>query len=244
MGNKICSNDEKWNNIGKDREQLVKDMIYVCCLPGLSPTSRKKFLDVCISWPYTDRAKNNIEQCAKYKGCPYWSEEALKRIDETGKWQEGEKDKGLRHEHIIPRTIFINAMEDYFDDIRKKIEKGAYREAIYEEAFTDLSKKMEEMMKGCVVTSKEADKIDGKKAGYKGEGAYKRKMPEKAYENTYENTTDKAWKNFSEIKSPWARYETEEANGIKIYEIDWELKNNHWSTNKKNAKEVLQNSHN
>lgn len=149
------------------REQLIRDMIYVCLLPNLSQKNRREFIDVCISWSYSDRSESNIIRSAKYKGCRYWSEEALKRIDDSGNWADAKKDKELRHEHIVPRSIFINAIDTYFESLRNKIRKNEGDiNKIANRAFEALSDKMK-IMKGCVVTKHEAELIDGKSRGQK-----------------------------------------------------------------------------
>lgn len=221
-------------NDSNHRDQLIRDMIYVCCLPHLSEKNRREFIDVSISWSYSDRFENNIEKNAKYKGCPYWSEEALKRINDKGNWAKGsEKDKGLRHEHIVPRKIFIDAMMVYFKNMRDRIKTFKDLETESNKAFEKLKVLMDKNLKGCVVTKMEAEAIDGKVKGEQGPGEYNSKMPDAAYKNGTVPKND--WEKFSEITNPWARYETALAQekGIKIYELEWDVQNTHWKLQSK-----------
>jgi hypothetical protein len=206
------------------RDQLIRDMIYVCCLPYLSDKNRHEFINVCVSWSYSDRDENDINKSAKYKGCPYWSRKALERVDDNGNWQDDNKDKGLRHEHIVPRKIFVDAMMDYFKSIRDGIKNN--EELKIDEIFKDLKKLMNKNLKGCVVTKEEAAYIDGKIQGEKGLGEYNSKMPADAYDSKPSNN----WEKFEKIERPWARYETELAKekGIEIYKIDWQFEGGRW----------------
>ena len=218
------------------REQLIRDMIYICCLPNFSQKNRREFIDVCVSWSFSDRTENDINQSAKYKGCKYWSEDALKRIDNKGNWIDDKKDKGLRHEHIVPRSIFINAVDNHFKEIRKEIwDNNGDIEEIANREFLILMEKMK-VMQGCVVTSEEADRIDGKTPGKKGNGIYKNDMPESAYKSG--KPKKESWELFSEITDQWARYKTETSNDIHIYELEWffNTKSKKWETDKTTKK--------
>jgi len=190
----------------KFREQLIRDMIYVCCLPDLSEKSRKEFLDKAVSWPFSDKGAKDINKNAKYSGCTYWSKNA---------WEYYAKNndvKGLRHEHIVPRAIFKDAMESYFSVIRKKITSGETID--FDEVFNMLETHMTKKIIGCVVTKDEATKIDGG-TGKKAE--FKYKMPPCAYgTNSHKSKQDK----FFKIENTWARY-TQLEPTIIIYQIDW-----------------------
>lgn len=89
------------------KERLIKDMLSVCSLSSdeLSDASRMEFIDKAISWHYTDR--DECGRTAKIKGCPYWTEAALERFLSG---QEKHRDGDYRHEHIIPRIIFKEAI--------------------------------------------------------------------------------------------------------------------------------------
>ena len=65
------------NNDTVHRDQLIRDMIYVRCLPQFSKKNRREFINVSISWSFSDRYSENINRSVKYKGCPYWSKNAL-----------------------------------------------------------------------------------------------------------------------------------------------------------------------
>lgn len=203
------------------RDQLIRDMIYVCCLPNISDKNRKEFINVSISWSFTDRSKTNIKQSAKYKGCPYWSELALQRLDNDGNWEKkGKKDKGLRHEHIVPRKIFIDAIEEHFKEVRNEMKaKPKELDKILNREFEKLKPLMDDRLKGCVITKEDEKKIDG---------AFKDKMPDWAYKDS---TKPKGkWKLFAEIKDPWARYK--DRNGtwnLNIKKLEWKI-SSHWKT--------------
>lgn len=89
------------------KDRLIKDMLSVCSLSSdeLSDASRMEFIDKAISWHYTDR--DEYGRTAKIKGCPYWTKAALERFLSG---QEKHRDGDYRHEHIIPRIIFKEAI--------------------------------------------------------------------------------------------------------------------------------------
>ena len=78
----------------KHRDQLIRDMIYVCCLPDISDKNRREFINISVSWSFTDRFKDDIKRNAKYKGCPFWSEEALQRLPRLHKVRK------VRHKEV------------------------------------------------------------------------------------------------------------------------------------------------
>lgn len=209
----LKSQTEEKKNI---KEQLIRDMIYVCCLPELSEKSRKEFLDKAISWPFSDKSTENINKSAKYKGCIYWSKNALEH------YKKNNSSTGLRHEHIVPRAIFKEAMESYFSDIRKKISSSD--DVDFNEVFNKLKEHMEKKIIGCVVTEDEATIIDGG-TGKKAE--FKKVMPACAYgSKPHKNAQDK----FFNIENAWARY-TQLNNKITIYRLKWHDSKRGWSPN-------------
>ena len=217
------------NDHEKHRNQLIRDMIYVCCLPDLSEKSRREFINVSVAWSFSDRSENDIEKKAKFKGCPYWSAKALKRIDDAGNWKKGgKKDKELRHEHVVPRSVFVNAMEEHFKSVRDEIEKKKdEREEILKREYEMLRAKMENCIFGCVVTKEEAKDIDKE---------YKTNMPEEAYQGNEKPDKDALWDLFDKIERPWKRYKMA---GVKeVWKLEWKFEKGRWRTNKNDKKEV------
>lgn len=209
------------------REQLVRDMIYVCLLPNLSEKNRREFINVSVAWSYTDRYITDINRSAKYKGCPFWSEKALERLENDGSWKkDGEKDKGLRHEHVVPRKIFVEAMLYHFNEVRKEIkDDGSNLEEIANREFIKINGIMNELLIGCVVTDDEAKKLD------------KDDMPNIAYKN---GKPENDWLKFSEINYVWARYKkAKDTKDISpIFRLAWKFEGNRWKTDLSNKVEV------
>ncbi len=183
------------------RDQLIRDMIYVCCLPGLSAKSRKEFLDKAVIWPLSDKDEENITKSAKYKGCKYWSEDAYnKHIKpyENDESLKGFTESGLTHEHVVPKCIFIDSMEKYFKNLRNEITSENIQEKM-DKAFKDLKDIISRNLYACVITKDEDDtKLGGK---------LKTTMPD-------------GETNFFEIKNPWLRYI--KAGYTELYEVNWE----------------------
>lgn len=216
---------ERGEKSKEHRDQLIRDMIYVGCLPQFSDKNRREFVNVSISWSFSDRSKENINRSAKYRGCPYWSKNALYILDSKGKVDTGE----LRHEHIIPRKIFVDAVLSRFKRVRIKIENGKDIETLLNEEFEYLKEKMSELLKGCVVTKTEAEILDSDRN--------KSEMPEHAYakNNKPQNDEDK----FFEIKDPWARYRNKDKKfRIDVFELEWSFENSRWKENKNKRKKL------
>ena len=209
----------------KHRDQLIRDMIYVCSISDLSKRTRKEFLDKCISWPFSDYAENDIEKQIKLTGCYYWSQKALDIYNDfRSKKKEKLKPKSLQsrltHEHVVPRNVFKKAMEEYFSVLRNEMANSAYTdiENLFNQHFKELKDMMDSRVFGCVVAKEEAIIIDGKTPGLKKEGPYKKNMPDTAYPNNIvpENDLDK----FKNIIHPWARYQLV-GNEITILKLRW-----------------------
>ncbi len=198
------------------RDQLIRDMIYVCCLPGLSAKSRKEFLDKAVSWPFSDKGNENIYKSAKYKGCEFWSKKAWEQYENTG------STSGLRHEHVVPRHIFKEAMEIYFKEKRDLIKEEKIID--FNVIFKELKPIMNKNLFGCVVTKDEAILIDGGK----GKNAtYKKYMPDEAYGS---KPHTKKYDKFFNIENAWARY-TRLNDKITIYRLVWKENNRGWADN-------------
>lgn len=197
------------------RDQLIRDMIYVCCLPHLSEKNRREFLNVSVAWSYTDRTVSDINKKAKNKGCPYWSANAFQKLKKGN-------CSGLRHEHIVPRKIFVEAMLDYFKEVRTKIAAGANPEEIMNQAFNEIAPLMKNNLIGCVVTTDEAGLLDGKIPGKKG--AFQEEMPDEAYDSS--DFPKNKYEVFSKIKNPWARYIR--VKEVTVMELEWTKKSRKW----------------
>lgn len=108
----------------------------------ISEPARQNVLDE-ISWKYTETGKG------KNLCCKYWSEKAIdqykKNIENN---EEKDKNKGLVHEHVIPRDIFINT-------ILKMIKDKSNTEIITKE-------ELDKRLIACVIT-KEEDEMLSKK---------------------------------------------------------------------------------
>lgn len=188
------------------RDQLIRDMIYIGCLPYVSKKTFHEALDKCISWPLSDKGEDNINKSAKYKGCTYWSQDAyenhlLKHIKEspTGFEITDFSDSGLKHEHVVPRCIFIATMEKYFSELREKIKNKTKEECavLLNDAFEKLKEHIDKKIFGCVVTDGEDKTILN---------VYKDHMPD--------NCSD-----FFAIQDPWARYKRSDYK--KLYKVTW-----------------------
>ena len=104
----------------------------------ISDTARQNVLDE-ISWKYTETGKD------KNLCCKYWSEKAIEQYESNG-----EKNKGLVHEHVIPRDIFIST-------ILEMIEKN-------DESDQNMinQKNLDERLIACVITKDEDNKLSKK----------------------------------------------------------------------------------
>lgn len=193
--------NQKGNELHRD--QLIRDMIYVCCLPGLSAKSRREFLDKAIIWPLSDKGKENINKPAKYKGCKYWSIEAyekhIKPFENAA--LKGFSVSDLVHEHVVPKRIFINTMEKYFEDIRANTPYENIEDKM-NEVFDKLKTAISKNLYSCVITNDENKNLEKK---------FRNRMPN--------NEED-----FFEIKHPWDRYT--ETGYTELYEVQWKPRTN------------------
>ena len=131
----------------------------------LKDKAMEKILWAATELRYSDFPENiHIPSSAKYTGCKFWSEEALlqaygiRTINELTTATSFSK-KGLRHEHVIPKSV-----------MRDSLQKWANDKAITDE---DLYTKILEVLNlavACVVTEDQAeDSLDTH---------YKNSMPE------------------------------------------------------------------
>lgn len=127
------------------KDKIIEDLISICSIPNISETTLHECLRLVFSWALT--ARDDDGNSAKYFGCPYWSENALKQYDEN------KNDKDLRHEHVIPRAIFNSSIENY------RNEKILNPNITYEECFNDLQKHISDKLFACVITKEENKKF-------------------------------------------------------------------------------------
>ena len=127
------------------------------------------------SWFLTEEGydeKSDTLVDAKYKGCKYWSEEAINKYKETDPKIE---KREFRHEHVVPRILF----KDYLMRIIDQNEKIS---------FEDLESIISRNLIACVVT-KDEDK-------YKLSN-YSKTMPGDEANSSFEEIRD-AWARYRE----------------------------------------------
>ena len=128
----------------KQKELMIKDIkgLFEIEERIISKPARQNVLDE-ISWKYTETGKG------KNLCCKYWSEKAIDRYKKNiENNEEKDKNKGLVHEHVIPRDIFINT-------ILKMIKDKSNTEIITKE-------ELDKRLIACVIT-KEEDEMLSKK---------------------------------------------------------------------------------
>ncbi|NRY64160.1 hypothetical protein [Clostridium beijerinckii] len=107
----------------RTREEMICDSIFIIKAPLTYATKYAMIDNICWSW---------TEYNGKYKGCEYWSEGALKLLNELKKDNEKiDYQKHFRHEHIVPRKILIdkilsltNLNEEIYKNILNKFMIG------------------------------------------------------------------------------------------------------------------------
>lgn len=109
---------------------IIKDMNIVI-KSKLSDNAKIELLH-SLAWAYTE---NN----GKIKGCKYWSEEAIRIYKED---KIADFAKLFRHEHVVPRNVFVNS--------------------VLKEKRKITNEDLEGRLVGCVVTADEAKRLDRK----------------------------------------------------------------------------------
>ena len=175
------------------KDKIIEDLISLCRIENFSKTTLHECLRLVFSWALTARDDNG--NSAKYFGCPYWSEAALAQYDKN------KNAKDLRHEHVIPRTIFNNSIEKYRDDYILSADFN------YEECFSFLKGHISDKLFACIIT-KDEDKMFS-------QNKVSRCMPDG--EDDFFNITKK-----------WARYKA--AGVTHIRKVKWSKpgKNSDW----------------
>ena len=115
-----------------------------------------------ILWAATERRESDSKK-AKYRKCKYWSKEALfeaysvDSIDKVINNTSYNGDKGLRHEHVIPKAAMKKCFKEWAND--KSLNEHDLRNKILN---------VLNLAVACVITKGQADTLDGE---------YKNAMP-------------------------------------------------------------------
>jgi hypothetical protein len=72
----------------------------------MEPELRRDLIKNYILWKWTAGLKGET----KYKGCTYWSGNALNRWRQNCENDVNDEFKGLRHEHIVPRAYLTDKL--------------------------------------------------------------------------------------------------------------------------------------
>ena len=146
--------ESKNNDTKKFKEQLISDMINILNAE-ISDISKKHIIDM-YCWLLTERKElpegkgenddQAVDKNAKYKGCDYWTEDAFKQCfeekDNILTFKGNKTLSGLRHEHVVPRKLFVDYVNSNVNNI-------------------DVDK-INNSFIGCVVTKEESEEIDKK----------------------------------------------------------------------------------
>lgn len=208
----------------RDHNRILKDIEFIVGLSDEELSQQAKY-DVLykISWEWTEGQK----KAKKYFGCEYWSEKALERkygkdflknIESQGFITTKSNDKGLRHEHVVPKKLFM----EYVWAI-------VTREKDFNEK--TLRELMEQNLLACVITADE-DKVLSK---YK----ISEKLPEKVKLYSTEEVEKLTAKKIDDIKVKffenievkeniddtlvWNRYKIAQQGDLStIYKVEWD----------------------
>ncbi len=135
-------NKNKIEDFEKRKRHMYNDLKTLCEQKTLSMQNTYEIVRD-ISWSWTDGFGNG------YQGCTYWTEAAIKQCYNVFNIQDcidkfPYLNKGLRHEHVVPKNLFIKYI---MEECYKNPEKLDY----------DL---IDKNLIGCVVTIEEAKNID------------------------------------------------------------------------------------
>lgn len=148
MGEKINVNKrykgiEK--NLNDSNETIIKDLEFIITGAGKELSEQAKY-DIIhkIAWEWTEGQTT----ATKYYGCRYWSQKAFEEKFEKVEgdeetWKYSKKNvAGLRHEHVVPKKLFMEYIWRLVKD-EKKVDRE------------DLLKLMDNNLLACVVTKEE-----------------------------------------------------------------------------------------
>ena len=206
----------RWDeaNLPENAKTIMKDLEFIITGAGKELSDQAKY-DIVhkIAWEWTEGQKKK----RKYFGCTYWSKEALvkkykpKDKDESDFIKELEKgnecspsekdDKGLRHEHVVPKKLF---MEYVWDMVIGNV--------MLDKA--NLKNLMNQNLLACVITADE-DKVFSE---YK----ITEKLP-----SVVENFDNKQFVSITQFENvgdnTWNRYKIAQQGGLStIYKVEWD----------------------
>ena len=103
-------NRNKFEDFEKRKNDMFNDLVELCTEHILSTQNTYEIVKN-IAWSWTDGMGNG------YQGCTYWSEAALKKcynVEDVSECKEktSHSNKDLRHEHIVPKRLFIEYIMD------------------------------------------------------------------------------------------------------------------------------------
>lgn len=133
-----------------DKDKMISDIIFMFG-EGKDKLSDLAKFDVlkAIGWHFTER-KGKHDPKAKIWGCTYWSynayEIAFKETDTGFLRKNINIDKELRHEHVVPKSVFLESIWHN----QNRLPELNIKEVMQKNFFA------------CVVTKKEAEDLDKK----------------------------------------------------------------------------------
>lgn len=162
-----------------------------------------------IAWAWTENRDvgNGKTKSAKTRGCELWTKEAFDVVIEKqgakySKRQGKKWDSGVTHEHILPKIRFKESLSDYI------LSKNCINK-------TALTSKMNEILKGCVVTTEQAKELDK---------YFQKKLPSKKTD-FFQISEKECWDRYRETNKYFPQTFSE------IYLIEWKYngkKQNYW----------------
>jgi hypothetical protein len=195
--------------MGKDltKEDLAREMRIIMKHPDISNYTKRYYLtNVAIQqWTENFRDGNN----SKFLGCVYWSKEAifkyqenleilnLKKTENPTEILPFKPEKGLQHEHVIPKNWLISKV--FLDKDRLQ--------QVEEDEIEYITLFLEDFTFACVVTNTEHRRIN--KPNGNGNENYTSIMPPNAFENGT---------NHPDYHKYWLRYKLA---GVEVYKLKW-----------------------
>lgn len=188
------------------RESLAREMRIIMKHPDISPYTKRYYLtNVAIQqWTENLRDRNN----SKFLGCVYWSKEALfkyqenleilnlKKIENPTEKLPFKPEKGLQHEHVIPKNWLIS---EVFLDKEDRLQQPEEDEIEYITYF------LKDCTFACVVTKTEHLRINKPN----GKENYTSSMPPNYLVNGLKHPDN---------NKHWLRYKLA---GVEVYKLEW-----------------------
>lgn len=184
-------------------EELVPEMRVIMEHPLITPYTKDYYLTNVAIQQWTEHLRD--QENAKFKGCLYWSKEALYKYSENldilkevkktnGKSNINKPEKGLNHEHVIPKKWLISNI--FLNEERNQESKD-------EEDY--IRYYLEDYTFACVVTKEEHKRINKPKEKIN----YTSTMPISVFENGTQH---------ADYHKYWLRYKIA---GIEVYKLKW-----------------------